>query len=149
MENTKPPFPILLADDDEDDRIMIQDALADAKIPNPFYWVENGEQLIDYLKHQGQYEGKTKPPMPGLILLDLNMPIKNGHEALKEIKEDEKLRKIPVVILSTSTSKSDINNTYDLGANSFITKPVNFERLVEIVSTVVKYWNETVQLPDR
>ncbi|MGF1933698.1 MULTISPECIES: response regulator [unclassified Nostoc] len=136
-----------MADDDEDDGILVREALAQSQLPIELYIVSNGEELMDYLYHRGRYANNSNSPHPDLILLDLNMPRKNGLEALKEIKTDPQLRRIPVVVLSTSRREEDIYNTYNLGANSFIIKPVSFASLVEVIKTLVKYWFEIVKLP--
>jgi len=136
-----------MADDDADDRLLAQDALAESKIPSELHFVENGEELMDYLNRRGRYSA-VSAPRPGLILLDLNMPKKDGREALREIKSDEELRRIPVVVLTTSQADTDIGQIYDLGANSFITKPVSFDALVNVMRTVGHYWFETVELPN-
>ena len=141
------PTVILMADDDADDRLLAQDALAESKIPSELHFVENGEELMDYLHRQGRFS-KASAPRPGLILLDLNMPKKDGREALREIRADQELRRIPVVVLTTSQADSDIGRIYDLGANSFITKPVSFDALVGVMRSVGHYWFETVELPD-
>ena len=138
---------ILMADDDADDRLMTKDALEEAKLANDIRFVENGEELMDYLRHYGKYSSLQDFPRPGLILLDLNMPKKDGREALAEIRSDPNLRPIPVVVLTTSKAEEDIYRTYDLGVNSFITKPVSFEGLVEVMRTLGKYWFEIVRLP--
>jgi CheY-like chemotaxis protein len=138
---------ILMADDDADDRMLAHDAIAESRLCNDVRFVEDGQELMDYLKREGKYAG-VEAPKPGLILLDLNMPRKDGRQALKEIKADPDLRRIPVVVLSTSRTEEDILRTYDLGANSFITKPVTFERLVDIVRTLGVYWFSIVELPD-
>jgi CheY-like chemotaxis protein len=137
---------ILMADDDADDRLLAQDALAESKIPSELHFVENGEELMDYLQRRGRFSA-VSAPFPGLILLDLNMPKKDGREALREIKSDPELRRIPVVILTTSQADVDIAQIYDLGANSFITKPVSFDALVNVMRAVGHYWFETVELP--
>ena len=138
---------ILIADDDEDDRMLIADAFEEARLTNPVDFVNDGEQLMNYLHRTGEYAGLTEEHLPGIILLDLNMPKKDGRTALKEIRADEKLRNIPIVILTTSKSEEDILKTYDLGVNSFITKPVTFDRLVEVVQVIGKYWIEIVAIP--
>ncbi|MFN6944482.1 MAG: response regulator [Cytophagaceae bacterium] len=138
---------ILIADDDAEDRMLIKDALEESRLVNELFFVEDGEQLMDFLFHKGEYADEKKYPVPGLILLDLNMPKKDGREALKEIKNDPVLKKIPVVILTTSKAEEDIIKTYDLGVSSFITKPVTFSSLVEIMRTLSKYWFEIVELP--
>ena len=138
---------ILMADDDEDDRLMAKEALDEARLINKMDFVEDGEDLMDYLYRRGKYEELKDEPLPGLILLDLNMPRKDGREALKEIKADRKLQLIPIVVLTTSKAEEDVLRTYDLGVNSFITKPVTFEGLVEIMKNLAKYWFDIVTLP--
>jgi len=138
---------ILLADDDADDRMMAADALEESRLANDLKFVEDGEELMDYLRRRGKFAGSNEAPRPGLILLDLNMPRKDGREALKEIKADPELRSIPVIVLTTSKAEEDIYRTYDLGVNSFITKPVNFESLVAVMRALGKYWFEIVELP--
>jgi CheY-like chemotaxis protein len=141
------PIVILLADDDEEDRMLAADALEESRVVNDLRFVEDGEELLDYLYHRGRYAEPGSSPTPGLILLDLNMPRKDGREALREIKVDPELRRIPVVVLTTSKAEEDIYRTYDLGANSFITKPVSFEGLVSVMREVGRYWIEIVELP--
>jgi CheY-like chemotaxis protein len=138
---------ILLADDDADDREMMREALEENRLANDLRTVEDGEELMDYLQRKGKYTAPESSPRPGLILLDLNMPRKDGREALKEIKNDPSLRSIPVVVLTTSKAEEDVYRTYDLGVNSFITKPVTFESLVTIVRSLGRYWFEVVELP--
>lgn len=138
---------ILLADDDEDDRMLAEEALREAKLANTIATVGDGEELLDYLYHRGKFSNVAAAPRPGLILLDLNMPKKDGREALKEIKADPVLRRIPIIVLTTSKAEEDIYRTYDLGVNSFITKPVSFESLVEIMKALRAYWFEIVTLP--
>jgi len=147
MSNNARSITILLADDDADDRMMAGDALEESRLANDLRFVEDGEELMDYLCRRGRYAAPEVAPRPGLILLDLNMPRKDGREALREIKADPELRKIPVVVLTTSKAEEDIYRTYDLGVNSFITKPVMFESLVEVMRTLGKYWFEIVELP--
>ncbi len=141
------PITILMADDDADDRQLTREALEDARLINDIRFVENGEELLDYLRRQGKYAPPAEAPRPGLILLDLNMPRKDGREVLKDIKQDPDLRTIPVVVLTTSKSDEDIYRSYDLGVNSYIVKPVTFEALVDILQTLEKYWFEIVELP--
>lgn len=138
---------ILIAEDDAEDRMLLKEALEENHLRNLVFFVENGEELMDYLHHEGHYKDKDKYPMPGLILLDLNMPKKDGREALKEIKEDPELKHLPVVVLTTSKAEEDIIKTYDLGVSSFITKPVTFAGLVEMVKTLAEYWLDLVELP--
>lgn len=138
---------ILMADDDEDDCLLAQEALEESRLVNLLHWVRDGEELMDYLHQRGKYAAPNNLPRPGLILLDLNMPKKDGREALKEIKADPILRLIPVIVLTTSQADEDIYRSYDLGANSFITKPVTFTSLVKVMQTLGKYWFEIVELP--
>jgi len=138
---------ILMADDDDDDRVLARDALCECKVDGNLRFVENGEELMDYLYHRGKYQQSGQAPRPGLILLDLNMPRKDGREALKEIKADPDLRRIPVVVLTTSEADTDIGAVYELGANSFISKPFQFEALVNVMKMIGQYWLQTVQLP--
>ena len=138
---------ILLADDDPDDRQMTQEALAESRLANEMHVVEDGEELLDYLFRRNKYAKLAKEPLPGLILLDLNMPRKDGREALKEIKANPDLRRIPVVVLTTSKAEEDILRTYDLGVNSYITKPVTFDSLVDTIKVLGRYWFEIVELP--
>jgi CheY-like chemotaxis protein len=145
--STLSPFVILMADDDADDRLLAKDALAECQIAGDLRFVENGEELIEYLHRRGKYLQADAAPRPGLILLDLNMPKKDGREALKEIKVDPELRTIPVVILTTSRADTDIGRIYDLGANSFIAKPVSFDSLVDVMKTLCRYWFDIVELP--
>ncbi len=140
---------ILMADDDADDRLLAKDALAECRLANELHFVENGEELLDYLHRRGKFVNLAQSPRPGLILLDLNMPKKDGREALKEIKDDPRLRTIPVVVLTTSRADTDISRIYELGANSFITKPVSFDSLVEVMKILGRYWFEIVELPAR
>ena len=138
---------ILLADDDPDDRKLTQDAFTENRLANVLHCVEDGEELMEYLRHQGRYADQKNAPLPGLILLDLNMPRKDGREALKEIKADPELRRIPIVVLTTSKAEEDILRTYDLGVNSYVTKPVTFKSLVELIKILGRYWFEVVELP--
>ena len=138
---------ILMADDDPDDRLLVQDAFEEIRLANPLVFVTDGIELMDYLHRRGGYTDLAGTPLPGLILLDLNMPKKDGREALKEIKSDPVLRTIPIVVLTTSSAEEDILRTYDLGTNSFIVKPVTFDKLVEIIRKVTQYWLEIVRLP--
>ena len=140
------PIVILMADDDADDRVLARDAMEESRLGNCLRCVEDGQELMDYLTRTGKY-ARVDAPRPGLILLDLNMPRKDGRQALREIKANPDLRRIPVVVLTTSKTEEDILRTYDLGANSFITKPVTFDRLVEIVRTLGRYWFNIVELP--
>ena len=146
--DSKQAISILVADDDADDRMMIQDAFTESRLSNPLYFVEDGEELMDYLYQRGKFSDPALSPRPGIILLDLNMPRKDGREALKEIRADETLRRIPIVILTTSKAEEDIYRTYDMGVNSYITKPVTFVSLVDLMKILATYWFEIVRLPD-
>ncbi len=137
--------PILMADDDGDDKMMTEKALKENRVANSLVTVADGEELLQYLRRQGRFKNSAKPCF---VLLDLNMPKVDGREALKAIKNDPDLRKIPVVILTTSQAEEDILRGYNLGANSYITKPVTFEGLVKVMSTLKNYWLEIVELPD-
>lgn len=134
-----------MADDDPDDRLLVKEAFEENRLINELATVEDGEELMDFLYKRGKFADSTVTP--GLILLDLNMPRKSGHEALREIKADPKLRRLPVVILTTSKAEEDIIRSYDLGVNSFIVKPVTFEALVELIKEIDKYWFQIVELP--
>jgi len=136
-----------MADDDPEDRMLTKDAMEEGRLVNDLRFVENGEELMDYLLRRNKYKDPSTAPRPGLILLDLNMPRKDGREVLKEIKGDPSLRQIPVVILTTSKADEDICKSYDLGVNSFITKPVEFAKLVETMKVLCKYWFEIVEIP--
>jgi CheY-like chemotaxis protein len=140
---------LLIADDDADDRMLIEDAFRESRLANPLVFVEDGEELLHYLRSSGKYDGHALAEMPGLILLDLNMPRMDGRTALMHLKADPVLRRIPVVVLTTSKAEEDILRTYDLGVSSFITKPVTFDGLVDVVRTLNHYWIEVVALPSR
>ena len=147
MEKYRKPIDILLAEDDEDDYLLISEALKESRLANKMHWVKDGEELMDYLHRRGNFADPERSPFPGIILLYLNMPRKDGREALKEIKTDPALRKIPIIILTTSKAEEDILRSYDLGVNSFIRKPVQFEDFVEMVKVLGRYWFEIVELP--
>ncbi len=138
---------VLMADDDEDDQMFAQDAFEESGLPHNLAFVNDGEALIDHLNHCLESDEPNQTLLPDLILLDLNMPRKDGREALREIKANPKLRHIPVVVLTTSSSDGDVYRSYDIGANSFITKPVTFDALVEVLNTLGKYWFSVVRLP--
>jgi len=142
-------IPILIADDDADDRLMAKEALEECRLVNRVDFVEDGVELLAYLRRQGRYADMAKAPRPGLIILDLNMPRMDGREALREIKADPALRRIPIVVMTTSKAEEDIYRSYDLGVNSFITKPVTFDGLVTVMRALGVYWVEIVELPDR
>jgi CheY-like chemotaxis protein len=149
MRKMEQPITILYADDDPEDRMLVQEAWQESRLANTLHFVEDGEELMDYLNRRGKYAELMGSPLPGMILLDLNMPRKDGREALKEIKADPKLRTIPTVVLTTSKAEEDICGAYELGVNSFIVKPVTFQALVEVTLTLSKYWFEIVELPSQ
>ena len=147
MEGPKEALPILMVDDDQDDQLLTEKALRANRVINPIRFLKDGEELMDYLRRQGKYAGVNLAPRPCFILLDLNMPRMDGRKALGIIKADPEFRKIPVVILTTSQAEEDILKTYDLGANSFVTKPIDFESLVTMMESLKHYWLEIVELP--
>ncbi len=136
-----------MADDDPEDRLLTQEAFEENRLTNDLCFVEDGIELLDYLHQRGRYSDPTTAPRPGLILLDLNMPRKDGRQALQELKADPELKRIPVVVLTTSQADEDIVETYDLGCSSFITKPVSFEGLVKVTKSISDYWFSIVQIP--
>ncbi|UCH72779.1 MAG: response regulator [Rhodospirillales bacterium] len=147
MKRQSKPVTILVAEDDADDRLLLQDAFKESSLNNELRFVENGEQLLDYLRRKGEYANPGEAPVAGLILLDLNMPKIDGREALNIIKNDAVLRSIPVVVLTTSAEEDDVFFAYRLGVSSYISKPVTFEGLVNVVKVIDAYWNDTVELP--
>jgi CheY-like chemotaxis protein len=148
MGPTEKSISILVADDDADDRMMARDALDECRLTNRVDFVEDGVELMSYLRRQGRYAEPGATARPGLILLDLNMPKMDGREALREIKADPLLRRIPIVVMTTSKAEEDIYRTYDLGVSSYVAKPVSFDGLVDVMKTLGKYWLEIVELPD-
>jgi two-component system response regulator len=148
MPNTRRPITILMADDDADDRQLTKEAFDEARLGNDLRFVEDGVELIDYMNRRGKFADPAQSPRPSLILLDLNMPRKDGREALRELKADPRFRAIRVIVLTTSKAEEDIARTYELTATSYITKPVTFDALVDVVRTLGKYWLEIVELPD-
>ena len=141
------PINVLLAEDDPDDRYLISEALDESRLNIHLYIVEDGDELLDYLYRRGNYADEAKWPIPGLILLDLNMPRKDGREALQEIKADPHLRRIPVVVLTTSRAEEDIARTYDTGISGYIQKPVSFTGLLEVMNAIGLYWLQVAKLP--
>jgi CheY-like chemotaxis protein len=139
---------ILMADDDKEDCLLVSKAFKESRLANDLRFVEDGEELMDYLRCHGRFTDPSSAPRPGIILLDLNMPKKSGREALKEIKEDPDFKAIPVIVLTTSQDEADVLKSYDLGANSYITKPVTFQGLVEVIKSLGKYWFDIVELPE-
>ncbi|MEZ4451838.1 MAG: response regulator [Nannocystaceae bacterium] len=146
IQSNKRSITILIADDDAEDRMLAAEALQESRLANDIRYVEDGEELLDYLLHRGAYSDPDEHPRPGVILLDLNMPRKDGREALREIKENPDLRRIPVIVLTTSKAEIDIYRSYDLGVNSFIVKPVSFDSLVEVMQVLGRYWFEIVEI---
>lgn len=149
MKNSAHSLKILIAEDDPEDRMFIQDAFAELQLAAYTYFLEDGEALLKYLQHEPPYEDPNLYPRPNIILMDLNMPRKDGREALRDIKAHPQLRSIPVIIFSTSSDSSDIAESYQSGANSYLTKPVRFQDLVTMLRELKTYWLEMARLPDR
>lgn len=149
MEPNRDKITILMADDDPDDRMLLEDAWGETDLQPELRFVGDGEELLDYLRRRGPFAGAAAAPEPALILLDLNMPKKDGREVLAELKADRQLRHIPVVVLSTSRADEDIARSYALGVSGFITKPSSFAELVRVVRALQAYWLDVVQLPRR
>ena len=139
--------PLLCAEDDPDDRLLVQDAFLGVRLVNDLRFVNDGEELLDYLLRRGEYRDPRTSPRPLLVLLDLNMPRMNGREALAQIRSEPSLRSLPVVVLTTSSSRDDIDAVYAIGGNSYIVKPVTFEGLVNVITDLGRYWLEIVELP--
>ena len=144
----KEQIPVLLVEDDKDDIRLTQRAFKKGRILNKLYTVHDGEEAIEFLQHTGRYAPPADAPLPGIILLDLNMPRMNGHEVLKIIKSDDKLHSIPVIILTTSDEEKDMLDSYESGANTFITKPVEFNKFLDAIITMGKYWLNIAEVPD-
>jgi len=140
MQHAGTQITILIAEDDPDDRLLIQEAFEEARLANRIEFVDDGVALMDYLR-------RPATTLPGLLLIDLNMPRKDGREVVEEIKADPALKHIPIVVLTTSEAQSDICRSYKLGASSYIQKPVSFEGLVEVIKILNKYWLQIVSLP--
>ena len=140
-------IPILLVEDDEDDIEITRRAFSKGSIPNPLYIVTDGIEAMEYLKNNAKYADKKLAPRPGLILLDLNMPRMDGREVLKRIKNDPSLRRIPTVVLTTSKYEEDVIRSYDYGANTFISKPVDFKQFLDTLQTIGKYWLAIAEVP--
>jgi CheY-like chemotaxis protein len=143
------PISILCADDDPEDRLLMKEAWDESRLANELHFVENGEELMDYLHRRGKFTHLANEPLPGMILLDLNMPKMDGREALQQIKGDPRFAAIPTVVLTTSKAEEDIVRAYSLGVNSFIVKPVTFKSLVDLTLAFSRYWFEIVELPPR
>ena len=146
---SREPIVILIAEDDPDDRMLTIRALQQNRLANDIKWVEDGEELMDYLHRRGAYADEGSAPRPGLILLDLNMPRMDGREALQAIKADPELRRIPVVVLTTSRAEQDIVQSYHLGVNAFVTKPMTFVELAHAIRVLGNFWFQIVKLPPR
>jgi CheY-like chemotaxis protein len=147
MDKARKAVTILMADDDLEDQMLVRSAWEKSRLYNELRFVDDGEQLMDYLHRRDAYADPIDSPRPGVILLDLNMPRKDGYEALEEIKSDPDLRRIPVVVLTSSKAEEDIIRSYNLGVSGFIAKPVTFEGLVEAFKALGRYWFEIVELP--
>jgi CheY-like chemotaxis protein len=140
---------ILIAEDDPDDQLLAREALEENKVINDVRFVNDGAELLDYLHQRGAYAPPAVVPRPDLILLDLNMPKIDGRQALAAIKSDDELRRIPVIVLTTSKAEEDVFRTYNLGVNSFIVKPVTFDSLVQLTKILTQYWFSIVRLPEQ
>jgi two-component system, response regulator len=149
MEKEKNNPVLLIAEDDKDDRILIQEAFAENGFTIPLYFVKDGEELIDYLKRTGPFATNTPESFPDLIMLDLNLPKKDGREVLRELKSDPVLKLIPIIIFSTSNSHLDISNSYELGANCYITKPQTFKELMEAIRKIGAFWLNLSEFPSK
>lgn len=149
MPEAPKSYTIVMADDDPEDCLLVKDALSETGLRHDLRTVSDGEELLDYLHRRNDYTSPPSAPRPDLLLLDLNMPKKDGREVLRELKADPRLQRIPVVVLTTSTSEDDVSFCYDTGASSFCTKPVTFRGLVELMEILSKYWFEHVELPPR
>ena len=147
MTGAADQFTVLVADDDPDDQLLIKDALSEVRPDARIEFVSDGVELLEFMRRQDRFADRIDDPLPRLVLLDLNMPVKDGREALFEIKSDPSFWRTPIIIFSTSTAQADIRRAYQLGANSFISKPSSFDRLVEIVRILDRYWFQTVALP--
>ncbi|NQZ90657.1 MAG: response regulator [Colwellia sp.] len=140
---------IHMCDDDPDDQLLVSDALEEAQLSTPIDFTNNGKELLQYLNREGEFSHLVDQPLPGLILLDLNMPVMDGREVLSKLKQHEKFRSIPIIVLTTSKAEAEIVRTYNMGVNSFIMKPVSFDSLVEMIKSVTNYWFHLVSLPQK
>ncbi len=140
---------VLMVDDDPDDLFLAKDAFSQSDLPGDFQMVSGGEEMMDYLYRRGRFIDLENFPMPSFILLDLNMPGKSGFESLMEIKKDPSLRRIPIVVFTTSGEEEDIYCSYELGASSYITKPATFDDFVEVMKKLGEYWLSLVRLPEK
>ena len=139
-----PPVEILLVEDNPGDHRLTKEALHEGKVYNNLHWVQDGVEALDFLKRRGKH---AKAPRPDIILLDLNLPKKDGRQVLSEIKQDQSLRAIPVVILTTSAAEEDVLRSYDLHANCYVTKPVDLEKFIVVVQSIDRFWLSVVTLP--
>lgn len=144
---TRKPVHFLIAEDDAEDRMLLAEAFSENRLSNLVHFVENGVDLMEYLQRKNKYSDMRTYPRPGIIILDLNMPKMDGREALKELKNNPDFKEIPVVVLTTSKTEEDVIRSYGLGVNSFITKPVSFDALVNVIRDLGRYWLEVVELP--
>lgn len=149
MPSQGKPVAILMAEDDDDDYLLTRQALEESHLLNTLTRVKDGEELLEYLRRVGKFQDPASSPEPGVILLDLNMPRKDGREALSEIKADAALRHYPIVVLTTSRAEEDVVRSYELGVSSVIRKPVSFDGLVRALAVFGQYWFEIVELPTR
>jgi two-component system, chemotaxis family, response regulator Rcp1 len=138
------PIDILLVEDSPSDVLLTREALRDARIANDLSVARDGEEAMEYLRQEGEHAGK---PRPDIVILDLNLPRMDGREVLREIKGDDSLRRIPVIILTTSSSDRDIGECYDSHANCFLTKPIDFEEFIDVVRSMEHFWISVVRLP--
>ena len=145
MRGLGDPIEILLVEDSEGDARLAQEALKEAKVVNTLHWVEDGEEAMEFLRRKGKY---ANAPRPHVVLLDLNLPKKDGREVLAEIKQDESLHRIPVVILTASDAEVDVIKSYDLHANCYITKPINLDQFLKVVKAIEGFWLTIVKLPN-
>jgi len=139
--------PILIAEDDADDRYLLQTAFSEIGYPEQIDFVENGVELINYLQEIYSTDNMEMKALPGFILLDLNMPKKDGREVLKEIKQHPVFKKIPVIVFTTTKNEIEIKRCYELGANSYIVKPISFDALLKVIENIRSYWFQTASIP--
>jgi len=147
MKTVEQLVKIHMCDDDPDDQLLVSDALLEARLGNKIDFTNNGVELLQYLNREGEFTHLKGDPLPGLILLDLNMPIMDGREVLTHLKNNDKFKSIPIVVLTTSKAEEDVAKTYGMGVNSFIIKPVSFDSLVELIRSMTDYWFHIVSLP--
>ncbi len=147
MEKALRVYNVLMADDDAEDCLLVRDAMQEACQPCRLHYVRDGEELFDFLRREGEYADPRVAPRPDLILLDLKMPRMDGRDVLRRLRTDPQFRRIPVVVLTTSTAEEDVHFAYDLGVCSYIAKPVTFRALVDIMKVIGGYWFGLVRLP--